>query len=49
MKKKPKKLVLAKETLRGLNSFDLAGIAGGDATETRFLRCWTTLGCPNTT
>jgi hypothetical protein len=56
MKKKMKKLVLAKETIRGLDSLSLGRIAGGveyeqetfqaEISDTRFLQCWTSLGCP---
>lgn len=55
MKKKMKKLVLAKETIRGLDSLNLGRIAGGlenlqeyqqEISDTRFIQCWTSLACP---
>jgi len=51
MKKQMKKLVLAKETLRNLESSDLRAIAGAFTTEdcipgTQWYRCWGTYNCP---
>jgi hypothetical protein len=49
MKKKVKKLVLAKETLRELDSRKLEGVAGAISedcpTTSAFIRCWGTLAC----
>jgi len=54
MKRQRKKLVLAKETVRNLESDDLRGIAGAVTTEacignTQWYRCFGTLGCPTVT
>jgi hypothetical protein len=50
MQKKPKALVLAKETLRRLDSGKLEEVAGGDFEHNRpstsmFIVCWTSLNC----